>query len=207
MAVNARRITCRRAAIGDRSGGAWAISLIRSGSYSSSITTSSLVLKYRKNVLGEISAAAAIWSTVVCSYPCSWNSRNACSWISQRVFCFLRSRNPGELMCRFFLARGGLHIAGRPRPQEHRRQHGADHGHGRADEQYPVHRVQVRVLSADEDGEVTGPGGVRPGGWQRLAARLGRLRGVGTGEHAAQDRHAQGAADLAHGHGQRAAGP
>jgi len=33
----------------------------RMASYSSSTIRSSLALKYRKNVLGEISAAAAIW--------------------------------------------------------------------------------------------------------------------------------------------------
>src|SRR6266498_6154205 len=149
MAVNARRITCRRAAIGDRSGGAWAISLIRSGSYSSSITTSSLVLKYRKKVLGEISAAAAIWSTVVCSYPCSWNSRNACSWMDQRVFCFLRSRNPGELIGRFFLAPRAYLTCG----QEYRGQHRPDQRDHRADQQHPVHRVQVGVLPGDQDAQ------------------------------------------------------
>src|SRR2546430_4219080 len=158
MVSNAVRSTCRSAASGGRSDGSAARSLSRSGSYSSSITTSSLVLKYRKNVLGEISAAAAIWSTVVCSYPCSWKSRSACSWIDQRVFCFLRSRNPGELMCRFFLDRR----AGRTGGQERRRDQRARPRHPRADQQDPVHRVQVGLLTGHEDGGIAGRPGRRP---------------------------------------------
>src|SRR5207247_6753989 len=122
-----------------------------SGAYSSASTTSSLVLKYRKNVLGEISAAAAIWSTVVCSYPCCSNSRNACSWMDQRVFCFLRSRKPGELMRRFFLARRDRRSGRLPRGQERRRRECAEQRDPGADQQDPVHRVQVRVLPADQD--------------------------------------------------------
>ena len=57
---------------------------------------SSLVAKYRKNVAGETSAAAAISCTVVSAYPWSRNSRSACSWMAARVLAFLRSRSPGS---------------------------------------------------------------------------------------------------------------
>src|SRR5437763_12855810 len=186
--LNPIDITCRSAGRNGSSDGSWASSASSIGSYSSSSTTSSLVLKYRKNVLGEISAAAAIWSTVVCSYPCFSNSRNACSWMDQRVFCFLRSRKPGELMCRFFL--GGRHRrTGRlPGRQEHRRRERAEQRHRRADQQHPVHRVQVRVLPADEHRQVTGLRRVRRRGRQRLPAGGRCLCRVHTGQHAAQDR-------------------
>jgi len=67
ICANAPRIACRSAGRSGSSGGAPAIAATSIGSYWSSMTTSSLVLKYRKNVLGEISAAAAICSTVVAS--------------------------------------------------------------------------------------------------------------------------------------------
>src|SRR5689334_23443324 len=57
-------------------------------------TTSSLVGKYRKNVLGDTSAAAAICSTVVRWYPFARNSRSACSLMAARVLAFFRSRKP-----------------------------------------------------------------------------------------------------------------
>jgi hypothetical protein len=65
MSANTCRSAARTAWIGVRSSG-WARNAsVISGSNSSPRTTSSLVGKYRKNVLGDTSAASAIWSTVV----------------------------------------------------------------------------------------------------------------------------------------------
>ncbi|MEU6923702.1 hypothetical protein [Streptomyces sp. NPDC046631] len=52
--------------------------------------------KYRKTVLGDTSAAAAICSTVVASYPCSAIRRWAAPRIAIRVRSFFRSRSPGR---------------------------------------------------------------------------------------------------------------
>ena len=75
-------------------------SSIISGSSRSRTTVSSLVAKYRKNVAGDTSAAAAISCTVVSAYPWSRNSRSACSWIAARVFGLLALPQPGRLVHR-----------------------------------------------------------------------------------------------------------
>lgn len=66
------------------------------GSYSSVRTMSSLVAKYRKTVLGDTSAASAICSIVVASYPCSAISRYVERRIAILVLSFFRSRSPGR---------------------------------------------------------------------------------------------------------------
>ena len=55
---------------------------------------SALVAKQWNTVEGDTSAARAICSMVVASYPCSWKSRRASAWIAARVRTFLRSRSP-----------------------------------------------------------------------------------------------------------------
>ena len=64
---NAALAAARKAATGERSADCASNSPTARTSSSSRSTTSSLVGKYRKNVLGETSAASAIWSTVVAS--------------------------------------------------------------------------------------------------------------------------------------------
>ncbi len=62
---NICRTAARTAAIGPSPGACCSNAAINRVSMSSCRTTSSLVGKYRKNVLGDTSAAAAICSTVV----------------------------------------------------------------------------------------------------------------------------------------------
>src|SRR6266540_6916539 len=55
--------------------------------------SSSLVPKYRKKVVRDRPASAAICSTVVLSKPCSAKSRNATSLTSARITARVRARS------------------------------------------------------------------------------------------------------------------
>src|SRR4051812_33740496 len=131
------------------------------------MTTASLVGKYRKNVLGETSAASAICSTVVVANPRSANSRSASDRIVARVRAFFRSRSPiaaggaparaafsaaDDVMLRFSAEPGRLPNRlrlGRPVRQEQDAEDQAEQRDpGRADQHHvqPVHeRVADRV--------------------------------------------------------------
>ena len=110
-------------------------------------------------MLGETSAASAICSTVVASYPWSWKSRNACCWITARVLAFFLHGDPlngarasGLLIPRFYSLRLSSRNrgAGLPGPvpcchlpvvgrEEEEGQHGIDDRDDAADQEHPAH--------------------------------------------------------------------